>query len=136
MGGVDLIDKRDAAYHLDRKSTIRIYLHIFLHLIDVACILTPLGFKPSFLPSWLEVTQVVAEQHQLAKQVPKESISLSKVTYHNTFQSFKVFGDDVSIATKKGLTLKLMFNAQNVEFSYVWSEWEIALKSIILKKRS
>ena len=37
MGGVDLIDKRDAAYHLDRKSTIRIYLHIFLHFIDVAC---------------------------------------------------------------------------------------------------
>ena len=35
------------------------------------------------------------------KQVPKESISisLSKVTYHHIFQSFKIFGDDVNIAT-------------------------------------
>ena len=37
MDGVDLIDKRDVAYHLDQKSTIRIYLRIFLHLTDVAC---------------------------------------------------------------------------------------------------
>ena len=29
-----------------------------------------------------------------------------------------------------------MLNAQNVEFSYVWSKSEIVLKSIILKKRA
>ena len=37
MGGVDLIDQRAAAYHSDRKSTIRFYLLIFFDLIHVAC---------------------------------------------------------------------------------------------------
>lgn len=37
MGGVDLIDQRSAAYHLDRKSSIRFYLRIFFDLMDVAC---------------------------------------------------------------------------------------------------
>ena len=55
----------------------------------------------------------------MAKQVPKESISisLSKVTNHYIFQSFKIFGDNMNIATKKELALKLMLIAQNVEFS-------------------
>ena len=37
MGGFDLIDQRTAAYHLDRKSRVRIYQHIFFDLMDVAC---------------------------------------------------------------------------------------------------
>ena len=37
MGGVDLIDQRTAAYHLDRKSRVRFYLRIFFDLMDVAC---------------------------------------------------------------------------------------------------
>ena len=37
LGSVELIDQRAAAYHLDRKSTIRFYLRIFFKLIDVAC---------------------------------------------------------------------------------------------------
>lgn len=36
MGGVDLVDQRAAACHLDRKS-IRFYLRIFFDLMDVAC---------------------------------------------------------------------------------------------------
>ena len=62
--------------------------------------------KPLFHSTWLEDTQVEAEHHQMAKQVPKESISisLSKVTYHHIFQSFKIFADNVNIATKKELT--------------------------------
>ena len=42
----------------------------------------------------------------MVKQVPKESISisLSKVNYHHIFQSFKIFWDNVDIATKKELT--------------------------------
>ena len=35
MGGVDLIDQRAAAYHLDWKSTIRFYLSMFFDLMDV-----------------------------------------------------------------------------------------------------
>ena len=55
-----------------------------------------------FEPTWLEGAQVEAEHHQMAKQVPKENtiISLSKVTYHHIFQGFKIFKDDVNIATK------------------------------------
>ena len=36
-GGVDLIDLRTAAYHLDRKSRVRFYLHIFFDLMNIAC---------------------------------------------------------------------------------------------------
>ena len=37
MVDVDLIDQRAAAYHLDRKSTLGFYLHIFFDLMDVVC---------------------------------------------------------------------------------------------------
>ena len=36
MGGMDLLDQRTTAYHLDRKSYIRFYLRMFFDLIDVA----------------------------------------------------------------------------------------------------
>lgn len=36
MGGVDLFDQRTAAYHLDRKSSIRFYLRIFFDLMDAS----------------------------------------------------------------------------------------------------
>ena len=36
MGGMDLLDQRTAAYHFDRKSSIRFYLRMFFDLIDVA----------------------------------------------------------------------------------------------------
>ena len=38
IGGVDLIDQRTAAYRLDRKSSVRFYLHIFFDLMDIACV--------------------------------------------------------------------------------------------------
>ena len=37
MGGIALIDQRAAAYHVDRKSIIKLYLCIFFDLMDVAC---------------------------------------------------------------------------------------------------
>ena len=37
MGGVVLTDQTTAAYHLDRKSRVRFYLRIFVHLMEVAC---------------------------------------------------------------------------------------------------
>ena len=62
--------------------------------------------KQLFQPIWLEDTQFEAEHHQMAKQVRKErvSISLSKVTYHHIYQSFKIFVDDMNIVSKKELT--------------------------------
>ena len=38
MGGVNLMDQRTAAYRLDRKSSVRFYLHLFFYLMDIACI--------------------------------------------------------------------------------------------------
>ena len=37
MGGVDVIHQRAAAYHLDRKSTIKFYLRTFFDWNDAAC---------------------------------------------------------------------------------------------------
>ena len=34
---MDLVDQKTAAYHLVRKSSIRLYLRIFLDLMDDAC---------------------------------------------------------------------------------------------------
>ena len=36
-GGVEFIDKRAAAYHLYRRSSIRLDLRILFDLMDVAC---------------------------------------------------------------------------------------------------
>ena len=81
--------------------------------MDVACANSYIVYnmmhpilKPLFQPIWVEDTQVKVELHQMVKQVPKESISmkLRKVNYHYIFQSFKIFGEDVNITTKKGLT--------------------------------
>ena len=38
MGGVDLMDQHTAAYHLDRRSSVRFYLSIFFDLMDIACV--------------------------------------------------------------------------------------------------
>ena len=62
--------------------------------------------KPLLQPTWFQDTEVEVEHHQEAKQIPKESIniSLSKVTYHHIFVSFKIFEDIVNIAAKKKMT--------------------------------
>ena len=36
IGGVELVDQRNSAYHLDRKFFIRFHLRIFFDLIDLA----------------------------------------------------------------------------------------------------
>ena len=47
-----------------------------------------------------------SRDHQMAKQVPKENISIrvSKVVYHHIFQSLKRFEDDGNVTAKKELT--------------------------------
>ena len=37
MGGVDLMDQQTAAYWLDCKSSVQLYLRIFFDLLDTAC---------------------------------------------------------------------------------------------------
>ena len=84
---------------------------------------------PLFQPTWLEDTQLQADHHQIAKQVPTESISIG-------LSIRKMFRDNVNITTKKELAQKLMLNAHNVKFSCVWSKRKIVLKKIIFKKRA
>ena len=38
MGQVDLMDQRTETYRLDRKSSVRFYLHIFFDLLGIACV--------------------------------------------------------------------------------------------------
>ena len=38
MGGVDLINRRTAAYRLDQTSSVIFYLRIFFHLMHIACV--------------------------------------------------------------------------------------------------
>ena len=38
MGGGDLMDRRTAAYRLDRKSSARFYIRILFDLTDIACV--------------------------------------------------------------------------------------------------
>ena len=38
MGGVDLMDQCTAAYHLDRKSSVRFSFRVFFDLIHIACV--------------------------------------------------------------------------------------------------
>ena len=45
MGRVDLVDQRTAAYHPDRKPSIRFYLRIFFDLMDVAYINSYIAFS-------------------------------------------------------------------------------------------
>ena len=37
MGGIDLVNQRAVAYHLNRKLTIAFYLRTFFDLMGVAC---------------------------------------------------------------------------------------------------
>ena len=66
MDGVDLIDKRAAAYHLYCTSTIRFYLRKFFDLMVVVCATSYIAYgysilKPLFQYTWLEDTQVQVE---------------------------------------------------------------------------
>ena len=67
MGGVDFMDQRNAAYRLDRKSSVRFYLHNFFDSMDIACVNSYLIYnmnnpkkllspskKPNSIPSRLE----------------------------------------------------------------------------------
>ena len=62
LGGVDLIDQRTAAYRLDRKSSVRFYLHIFFDLTDIKCVNSYLIYKMSILTNWLSLNTGLLSQ--------------------------------------------------------------------------
>jgi len=62
MGGVDLMDKKTAAYRLDRRSKFRFYLRMFFDLVDIALVNshivhTKLGNKLTLLEFKIIVVQ-------------------------------------------------------------------------------
>ena len=92
IGDIELTDQRDAAYHLDRKSTIRFYLCIFFDLINVACAnsyivynmihpsdLTLLHFK-TIVPTYL------TGRYTSRNRAPPDSKTGSKRKYQNQFK--------------------------------------------------
>ena len=74
MGGVDLMDLHTAAYCLDRKSYVRLYLHIFFDLMDIACVNSYLIYKMkhpnklSLLDYKIVVTKNLIQYHQGRKR--------------------------------------------------------------------
>ena len=69
IGVVDLVYQRTAIYILRCKSSIRIYLHIFVDLMNVAYSHS----KISFLTVCLVVTQAEVEHYQRIKLDQKEN---------------------------------------------------------------
>ena len=116
MGGVELIDQRTAAYHLNQKSSIRLFLRTFFNLMDATCASSYIVYNimhPNDL-TLLNLKTIVSNyligryrSRSRAPPTTRWQNSLSRLTYHHIFQSFKIFGEDVNIATKKILTSNL-----------------------------
>ena len=73
MGGVDLMDQRNAAYRLDRQSSVRFYSRIFIDLKDIACVNSYLIYnmkhpnKLSLLDYKIVVVKNLIQYHQSRK---------------------------------------------------------------------
>ena len=83
MGEVYLMDQRTAAYHLDRKSSVRFYLRIFFDLMDITCVNSYLIYnmkhpnKLSLLDYKIVVAKHLIQYHQ-KKTVPMSRPSKRK----------------------------------------------------------
>ena len=123
MGGLDLIDQRAAAYHLDRKSTIRFCLRIFVELMDVACAnsyivynmmhpndLIALDFKTI-------VTTYLIGKYTSRRRAPRDDKTGSKRKYQYQFEQ-GILSPQCEYCYKEGTNLKT-YVAQNVGFVFV-----------------
>ena len=80
MGGVELMNQRTAAYHLDRKSSVRFYLRIFFDLMDIACVNSYLIYNmkhPNKL-SLLDYKIIVAKNLIQYHQGRKKAVPISR----------------------------------------------------------
>ena len=85
MGGVDLMDQRNAAYRLDRQSSVRFYSRIFFDLKDIACVNSYLIYnmkhpnKLSLLDYKIVVVKNLIQYHESRKRaVPMSKPSKRK----------------------------------------------------------
>ena len=85
MGEVYLMDQRTAAYHLDRKSSVRFYLRIFFDLMDITCVNSYLIYNmkhPNKL-SLLYYKTVVAKNLIKYHQGRKRAVPMSRPSKRN-----------------------------------------------------
>ena len=99
MGGLDLIDQRAAAYHLDRKSTIK-------HPND----LIALDFKTI-------VTTYLIGKYASRRRAPRDDKTGSKRKYQYQFEQ-GILSPQCEYCYKEGINLKT-YVAQNVGFVFV-----------------
>ena len=134
VGSMDLVNQRTSAYHLDRKSLIRVFLRIFFssffvvvvvflffffYFMNVACVstfivynmihqntLTLLDYKTIVSTHLIE--QIAAENHQIKKLDQRENIStiLSLTICDLISLNFNRAENVVNTAAKKDLREK------------------------------
>ena len=130
MGGVDLVDQRIAAYHLDRKSSITCYVLNLFDLMVSKLVSTPSWFtiwwirttlpclitKQSSHTIWLVGTKVAAKHHQNKKLDQRGNIStiFNLLICNRIYMNFSTAKNILNTARKKYLTEKLSWNELSV----------------------
>ena len=86
MAGVDLMDQRTAAYHLDWKSSVRFYHRIFFDLVDIACFNSYSFITWSILTSCLSLITRLLSQKNLIQyhQGRKRAVPVTKRCENDT----------------------------------------------------
>ena len=119
MGGVDLINQRAAAHHLDRKSAIRFYVLMFLDSMDIACANSFIFYNMTHLNDFTRldfrtiVSTYLIGRYTSSSRLAPDGRKSSKRKYQYWFEQvnllphlseFQNILSDVNIVTKKALT--------------------------------
>ena len=122
IGGVDLVDQRTAAYHLDRKPSIRFYLRIFFDLVDVACVNAFIVYNMMHQGDFIlldyktiDLTHLIcrytsrskAPPEQKARSNRKRKYHFEPTICHRISLNLNTAENVMNTATKKDLTEKL-----------------------------
>ena len=129
MGGVDIVVKRAASYHLDCKSSMRFYLRFFFYVfIDVSCTnvfivysvmhqnyLTLLDYKTIVSSHFIgRYTNFSSAPQEKLDQRENISTILSLTICHRISLNFNTAENVVNTASKRNLIEKLSWNALSV----------------------
>ena len=152
IGGMDLVDQRTAAYHLDRKSSIRFYLRIIFDLMDVACgnsyiVYNMLHFDDLTLLNFTiaVATNMIVPYTSGKRAAPENNIgSIRAYRYKqestevsNQLPEFQQNGHGCFYSYAMGHRQKNFSSiVVSVEFSYVLSKKETIFTNIISKWKS
>ena len=119
MGGVDLIIQRASAHHLDRKSTIRFYVLMFLYSMDIACANSFIFYNMTHLNDFTRldfrtiVSTYLIGRYTSSSRLAPDGRTSSKRKHQYWFEQVNLLPhlseyqnilSDVNIVTKKALT--------------------------------